>query len=293
MSPMRERLATLDSVSFWYAGSKRPALRNVTLRVHRGDFILVTGPSGCGKSTLCRLLNGLIPHFFRGRLEGEVVVMGYDVRKTPTHVLARHVGMVFQNPENQLFLSSVEKEIVFGLENLGLPREEIRRRLEEVIELFDLSEIRDRPPYELSGGQQQRVAIAAVVAMGPEVLVLDEPTAHLDPASSKEVIDLVLKLNRELGTTLILVEHRLELVAPHASRVVVMSGGAVVAEGPPREVLPSPAAEGAGVNLPKVVRLYSSLRSRGLALPLVPLTPEELAEAVRLARVGVTRGSRS
>jgi len=285
---MKERLITIDHVTFYYAGTEKPALNNVNLKVYRGDSLLITGPSGCGKSTLCRLLNGLIPHFFSGRLEGEVNVLGYDIRKTPTHVLARHVGMVFQNPENQLFLSSVEKEIVFGLENLGLPREEIKKRLEEVIELLDLGNIRDKPPYELSGGQQQKVAIAAVVAMGPEVMVLDEPTAHLDPLSSKEVLDLVFKLNHELKVTVILVEHKLDMTASQVSRMLIMNEGKVILEGNPRDVLNGYHLERLGVNVPKVVEVYNELKKRGIILNGVPLTPEELVERIKTEKLRLT-----
>ena len=282
---MRERLITINDVTFYYAGSKNPALKNINLNIYRGDFLLITGPSGCGKSTLCRLLNGLIPHFFSGKLEGEVCVLGYDVKKTPTHILAKHVGMVFQNPENQLFLSSVEKEIVFGLENLGLPREEIRKRLEETIDLLGLNNIRDKPPYELSGGQQQKVAIAAVIAMGPEIMVLDEPTAHLDPLSSKEVLNMIFKLNRKLGITIVLVEHRLDMIASWVSKMIVMNKGRIVLEGAPREIFNNNYLEELGVNTPKIVKVYSGLKRRGILLNRVPLTPQELANCVRLRKV--------
>jgi len=281
---MKERLISIENVTFYYTGSRTPALKDVSLSVYRGDFLLVTGPSGCGKSTLCRLLNGLIPHFFSGELRGKVQVLDYDVKSTPTHVLARHVGMVFQNPENQLFLSSVEKEIVFGLENLGLPKKEIKRRLEEVIDLLELNDIRDKPPYELSGGQQQKVAIAAVVAMGPEIMVLDEPTAHLDPLSSKEVLSLVFKLNKELGVTVILVEHRLDMTINRVSKILVMNKGEIILIGEPRDVLNNKHLEELGVNTPKVVKVYNELKEKGIVLSQIPLTPEELASQVKLRR---------
>ena len=286
---MKERLISIEDVTFYYAGSRTPALKDVSLSVYRGDFLLVTGPSGCGKSTLCRLLNGLIPHFFSGELRGKVQVLDYDVKSTPTHVLARHVGMVFQNPENQLFLSSVEKEIVFGLENLGLPKKEIKRRLEEVIDLLELNDIRDKPPYELSGGQQQKVAIAAVVAMGPEIMVLDEPTAHLDPLSSKEVLSLVFKLNKELGVTVILVEHRLDMTINRVSKILVMNKGEIILIGEPRDVLNNKHLEELGVNTPKVVKVYNELKEKGIVLSQVPLTPEELASQVKLRRARLIR----
>ncbi|MEM5825286.1 MAG: ABC transporter ATP-binding protein, partial [Thermofilaceae archaeon] len=181
----------LNDVYFRYQGSDEYALRGVTLSADRGEFIVLVGPSGCGKSTLLRVLNGLIPHFYEGEFRGEARVAGLDVKRTPTHILARHVGMVFQDPENQLFLSSVEREIAFGLENMGLPRSEIKRRVEEALRLFGLEELRDKAPYELSGGQQQKVAIASVMVLEPEVLAMDEPTANLDPLSALEILSLV------------------------------------------------------------------------------------------------------
>ncbi len=271
-------MVELRGVTFTYAGGDRPAIRDVDLRVERGEFVLLTGPSGCGKSTLCRLLNGLIPHFYPGELEGEVRVAGHDVRGTPTHVLARHVGMVFQNPENQLFLSTVERELAFGLENLGYPREVMERRVREALEAFGLVDLKDRGPHELSGGQQQKVAIASVMVMEPEVLVMDEPTANLDPLSAEEVIDLVNKLRLERGVTVILVEHRLEIALRYATRMVIMDEGAVVADGDPREVIVSEAAKIVGI--PRVVEAYSRLGEEGVRLPSVPLSPEELAGLV-------------
>lgn len=284
---MKERLISIENVTFYYTGSRTPALKDISLKVYRGDFLLVTGPSGCGKSTLCRLLNGLIPHFFSGELNGKIQVLDYDVKSTPTHILARHVGMVFQNPENQLFLSSVEKEIVFGLENLGLSKKEIKKRLEEVISLFGLDNIRDKPPYELSGGQQQKVAIAAIVAMEPEIMVLDEPTAHLDPLSSKELLSLVFKLNKELGVTVILVEHRLDMTINWISRIIIMNEGKIILAGDPRSIFSSRHLEELGVNAPKVIKVYNELKERGIILNHVPLTPEELANQVKLRRVKV------
>jgi len=271
------RLVELRGVSFRYAGGDDYAIREVDFSAGSGEYVLLVGPSGCGKSTLLRVLNGLIPHFYEGEFSGEAYVAGLDVRETPTHVLARHVGMVFQDPENQLFLSSVEREIAFGLENLGLPRAEIRRRVEEVLRLFGLEELRHRAPYELSGGQQQKVAIASVMALEPEVLVLDEPTANLDPLSALEVLSLVAELAREKGVLVILVEHRLELALRFATRLVAMEKGRIVADGEPREVLEQVSRL---VGCPPVVITYKLLKSRGLALEGPPLTPEEFVDSL-------------
>jgi len=270
-------LVELKRVSFRYAGSDRHALDNVTLSAEQGEFVLLVGPSGCGKSTLLRVLNGLIPHFYEGDFEGEARVAGLDVRSTPTHVLARHVGMVFQDPENQLFLSSVEREIAFGLENMGLPRAEVKRRVREVLKEFNLESIKDRAPYELSGGQQQKVAIASVMALEPEILAIDEPTANLDPLSALEILSLVKRLVDEKGVLAIVVEHRLELTLMFATRMVVMHNGRILADGAPREAL---LRSGSLVGYPPVTLAHLLLKRKGLIDNGVPLTSEELASMV-------------
>lgn len=270
-------LVDLRHVRFRYAGSDSYALNDVSLSAERGEFILLVGPSGCGKSTLLRVLNGLVPHFYEGEFEGEAKVAGLDVRSTPTHVLARHVGMVFQDPENQLFLSSVEREIAFGLENLGLPRSEVRRRVREVLKEFNLESIKEKAPYELSGGQQQKVAIASVMALEPEILALDEPTANLDPLSALEVLTLVNRLVKEKSVLAFVVEHRLEIALRFATRMIVMLDGRVAADGGPREVL---LKAGKVVGYPPVTLAHVLLKRKGLVGDGVPLTCEELAEEV-------------
>ncbi len=185
--------------------------------------------------------------------------------------------MVFQDPENQLFLSSVERELAFGLENLGLSRREIKRRVEEALELFGLKDIRHKAPYELSGGQQQKVAIASVMIMEPEVLVLDEPTANLDPLTALEVLSLIAKIVKEQEVLAILVEHRLELALSFASRLVVMKDGRIILDGDPREGV---IRAWNIIGYPPVVAAYRLLKLRDVVNGKVPLTPEELAEKV-------------
>ena len=277
----------IEGLRFTYSGSKKPALDGIDLSIEEGEFVVLTGPSGCGKTTLCRCLNGLIPHFYHGDFQGRVVVAGLDTREHEIWELAQHVGLVFQNPENQLFCLTVEADVAFGPENLGLPREEIRRRVDWALKATGMWELRFRAPHELSGGQQQRAAIAGVLAMEPEVLVLDEPTSFLDPAGAADIIALVAELCREQGITVILAEHRLELVAPYADRVIVMERGRVALNGPPDEVLTSERALELGVGIPKVVRLHGLLTSSGLKMPRVPLSPREMAELlVEVAGLG-------
>jgi energy-coupling factor transporter ATPase len=272
------------NLTYTYPGASQPAIVDVSIKIEKGEFVLITGPSGCGKTTLCRCFNGLIPHFYQGELKGEITVAGLRVQEHPVYELATHVGMVFQNPENQLFALSVEKDVAFGLENLGLPREEIRKRVDWALKLTGIYELRERTPMELSGGQQQRVAIASVLAMQPEVIVLDEPTSFLDPLGAKKIFEVIYDLNRKLGITIVLVEHRLDLTAKYADHIIIMDNGKVVLDGGPREVLSSEEARLIGVGIPKATRLYQMLKADGVKLGgEVPLSSEEMAKKIREA----------
>jgi len=267
-------------LTYTYPFAEKPAFKNIDLKIEKGEFILLTGPSGCGKTTLCRCLNGLIPHFYGGKLEGELTVAGLKTTEHAIYEIARHVGLVFQNPENQLFALTVEKDVAFGLENLGVPRDEIRRRVDWALKITGIYELRDRAPFELSGGQQQRVAIASVLAMQPEIIVLDEPTSSLDPLSAKNILDVIHRLNKDLGITIILVEHRLDLASRYANRVIVMRDGQIVLDGEPRKVFLQRETKLIGVGIPKVVRLYLSLKENGVGLSKVPLSPEEASQLI-------------
>lgn len=271
------------NLAYTYSGRTKPAIEDVSLSIERGEFVVLTGPSGCGKTTLCRCFNGLIPHFYHGELRGEVFVAGLKVSERPIHELACYVGMVFQNPENQLFALSVEKDVAFGLENLGVPREVIRKRVDWALKMTGIYELRERPPFELSGGQQQRVAIASVLAMQPEVIVLDEPTSFLDPLGAKQIFDVIQRLNEELDVTVVLVEHRLDLAAKYATRVIVMNDGKIAMDGEPKEVLNSERARLLGVGIPKATRLYQVLRESGFSFSEVPITSEEMVKLLREA----------
>ncbi len=271
-------LASIDHLSFRYPDSPNPAVRDVSLEVGEGEVVLLAGPSGCGKSTLLRCINGLIPHMYQGDYKGSVSVAGLTVAETPMSALAQKVGLLFQNPENQIFMFSVERDIAFGLQNLSVPREEMRSRVDETMRFLGITALAQRAPHELSDGQKQRTAIAGVIAMRPRLIILDEPTSLLDPKTALEVVSLIEKLNRELGITFIVVEHRLELLIPIAHRLVVMDAGAKVMDGTPQEVLADGRAEGYGVGIPPVAKLYNALSRDGIRLPRVPETPEQMAE---------------
>lgn len=268
------------SLSFTYAGAQKPSMDNVNLTIEKGEFVILTGPSGCGKTTFCRCLNGLIPNFYSGNLQGDLEVDGLKVEGKSTAELATHVGFVFQNPENQLFSLSVERDVAFGLENLGVPREEAIERVRWAMESTGILELRDKAPYELSGGQQQRAAIAGVLAMQPSILVLDEPTSFLDPKSAVDIVKVIARLNQELQLTILLVEHRLDIVSQYANRVVVMDKGTIALDGPPSEVY-GDNARLIGIGLPRVTMLFHLLRRDGFPLTRNPTTVDEASTALR------------
>ena len=273
-------LVKFDDFSFKYLGGDSLALRKVDLQINKGEYVVITGPSGCGKTTLCRAINGLVPQFHRGYIAGHVYIDGIDTRDARVADLAPIAGLVFQNPANQLVTLNVAKEIAFGPENLGVDPIEIRERVEKLIETMDLEYIREKHPHEMSGGQQQLVAIAATLALQPQILVADEPTSNLDPKSAESILGILADLNKQ-GMTIVLVEHRLDLVSRNATRIILMNKGSIVADGSPRDVLSSDTSTEIGVGIPKATEVYKRLKKRGINLSKVPLTGDELANLVQ------------
>ncbi|MGD9316621.1 MAG: ABC transporter ATP-binding protein, partial [Anaerolineae bacterium] len=213
-----------EHLSYHYPGSELTVLRDLSLEVEEGEFLLVIGPSGAGKSTLLRCLNGLVPHFYGGTIAGEVQVDGRDPVALGPRGMADLVGFVLQDPEAQFVVDKVEDEMAFALENQGLDPIVMRKRVEEALDQLNIAHLRRRSVNTLSGGERQRVAIAAVMTLQPQVLVLDEPTSQLDPQAAEEVLDTLVKLNQDLGLTIILSEHRLERVVQYVDRVLYLSG---------------------------------------------------------------------
>jgi energy-coupling factor transporter ATP-binding protein EcfA2 len=213
-----------EHLSYHYPGSELPVLRDLSLEVEEGEFLLVIGPSGAGKSTLLRCLNGLVPHFYGGAVAGEVRVDGRDPIALGPRGMADLVGFVLQDPEAQFVVDKVEDEMAFALENQGLDPIVMRKRVEEALDQLNIAHLRQRSVNTLSGGERQRVAIAAVMTLQPQVLVLDEPTSQLDPQAAEEVLDTLVKLNQDLGLTIILSEHRLERVVQYVDRILYLSG---------------------------------------------------------------------
>jgi len=273
---------TALNLSFTYAGGSSPSMQNISLSIGKGEFVILTGPSGCGKTTFCRCLNGLIPNFYSGEIQGELFVDGVDVSDKSTAELSKHIGFVFQNPENQLFSLSVERDVAFGLENQGIPREEALERVKWAMRVTGIEELREKAPYELSGGQQQRAAIAGVLAMKPNIIVLDEPTSFLDPRSAEEIVAVIASLNHEYNMTTVLVEHRLDIVSRYANRVIIMDNGKIVLDGSPSEVY-NDQARLIGIGLPKITTLFHMLRRDGFLLASNPITVEQASKQLRKA----------
>ncbi len=275
----------IEGLTFYYSDTTHPALKNINLKVGEGEFILVAGPSGGGKSSLGRCLNGLIPHFYGGKIYGRVLVDGMNTLEHSTKELATKVGFVFQDPESQLVSLDVEREIAFGLENLGFPRDLIAKRVEESLDTLGIAHLRYRQLIELSGGEKQKVAIASVLALHPSILILDEPTSELDPKGAEEVLSIITRLNDDLGLTVILIEHRLDRVLQYADRLIVLNDGMVAIDGEVRDVMTNRYAELSriGIGVPPMIRLVQELRDRGVRIDGVPLTIKEGRAILRKA----------
>lgn len=251
------------------------AIKNFNLDIHKGEFIAILGHNGSGKSTIAKLSNAIIvPE------SGHVLVNGMDTDDEDNELKIRQtVGVVFQNPDNQLVATVVEEDVAFGPENLGVPQKEIRQRVDEALKALGMYEYRFSEPHKLSGGQKQRVAIAGIMAMKTECIVLDEPTAMLDPQGRREVVKYMQKLNKELGLTIVLITHYMD-EAVLADRIIVMTNGEKVAEGTPKQVFAEEKIlENAGLSLPDSARLASDLRKKGMKLPDGILTPDDFINA--------------
>ena len=268
-----------ENLHFTYAGDEHETLHGIDLEIEEGSFVAILGHNGSGKSTLAKLFNGiLLPN------EGRVLVDGIDTTHEDKLLdVRRTIGLVFQNPDNQIVANVVEDDVAFAPENLGVEPAEIRRRVDAALRTVGMYEYRLHAPHLLSGGQKQRVAIAGVLAMQPRCIVLDEPTAMLDPIGRREVISTVTRLCRDEGITVVLITHHMsECIG--ADRLIVMSEGNIIADGAPREVFSQvELLQGEGLSVPATTQLIYELNSGGWDLPLTALTVDECADAVMAA----------
>ena len=255
----------IQELTFKYTGSKKNALENITLNIEKGDFIGIIGESGAGKTTFCSCLNGLIPHHYTGDFYGSVKVEGLDTFEVKPDKLALKVGSVFQDIESQIVSYFVEDEILFGLENFGVPADQIESRITEALEALDITDLRHREISTLSGGQKQKVVFASILALQPEYLILDEPTGELDPASSLQIFKLLKKLNEEKGITVIIAEQKIMLLCEFVKKLIVLEKGTVVHYGEIRSTLTHQREmEEAGINCPRVLTLTGKMMDEGL-----------------------------
>ncbi|MDT8898658.1 MAG: energy-coupling factor ABC transporter ATP-binding protein [Thermanaerothrix sp.] len=275
---MVSAIIEIRDYTWQYLNTEKPALDAISLDIYEGEFVGIIGPNGAGKTTLALSMDGLIPGQYHGVKQGTVKVMGKEVEDYPRGQLQRQVGVVFSDPEAQFTAMTVEDELVFGLENLGLSIPEIRERLEWVTELTALKPLLPKPPYEISGGQKQRVALAAVLAMMPKVMVLDEPTSMLDPISRKRIFEVLGRLKQEQHNTVIVIEHSLENLIPLADRMILLSEGKVALQAPTREFFQEIAfLLEKGIYPPEAMQFFYRLVQRGWYNGDLPITLDEAA----------------
>ena len=276
-----DNIIELKNVSYEYSNADEEnvaytAVNGISLNIERGSFTVILGHNGSGKSTLAKMLNGLYKP-----TKGDVLVDGINTKTEATEIeVKRRVGMVFQNPDNQLISSIVEEDVAFGPENLGLDPKEIRKRVDESLKAVGMYEFKNSTPHHLSGGQKQRIAIAGMIALRPDCLILDEPTAMLDPKGRAEIVDTVMKLNKEKGITVVLITHYME-EAENADRVLVMNDGVIIADGTPKEIFKNvEMLKGVGLDVPQTTELLYALNKNGMAVPTNVLSVEETAKVI-------------
>ncbi|PHV69533.1 ABC transporter ATP-binding protein [Sporanaerobium hydrogeniformans] len=268
-------------VSYSYPLTKEPSIKNLNCKLEKGKFYGVIGKNGSGKTTLCTLIRGFAPSFYQGVLEGQVLIEGKPTVDHGPGELSLKIGYVFQNPFNQIsgVKETVFEEVAFGLENFGVPVDEIERRVIEVMELTKISHIAEKNPFELSGGQQQRVALASIIVLKPDILVIDEPTSQLDPEGTESVFEIIDALKRE-KKTIILVEHKIDLIAEYADDVMVLDNGEMIRFGPKQAILSDMSLLEHGIQLPQMAILGNELVKQGVKLDYIPITEKQAKEVI-------------
>ena len=278
-------MISVKNLGFIYQNSKIPALDDINVEIQDGDFLGITGTSGAGKTTFTFALNGIIPQKIKGDFFGAVIVDGKDTVEHPAEDFARTIGEVFQDIDSQMVASVVEDEILFGLENFGVPHEEIEGRVTRALKDLGIEDLRDREISSLSGGQKQKVAIASMLALGPEVIVLDEPTGELDPESSREIFQILTALNKEKGITVVIVEQKIMLLCEYVKHMMVLDKGHIAFYGTPRDLTASiDKFHELGINVPRVTELSARLISEGIYDGDIALTVDDAEKMIRRMR---------
>lgn len=271
----------IKDFSFKYDDSETYALEGINMEIKKGAFLGIIGSSGAGKTTLTYAINGIIPHFYKGDFYGEILVNSQDTVDTQPAELARIIGSVFQDIDGQMVASIVEDEILFGLENFGIPREEIPVRIDESLAATGISDLRFRTIASLSGGQKQKVAIAAIIALKPQILLLDEPTGELDPVSSRQIFEMLRILNEEHGITIIIVEQKIMLLCEFAKEILLLVDNKLQTHGTTTEILQQgDKLKELGINTPRIASLANKLKAKNLYTGEVPTTIEEAKKMV-------------
>ncbi len=273
-------IVEVKNLSYTYPNASKPAIEDISISINPGEFVLLTGPSGCGKTTFCRALNGLIPKFYNGTLTGSVHIAGLDVAEHSTIDLAQHIGLIFQNPDNQIFALTVEKDIAFGLENLGISKAEMHREIDWAAETTGIEALRLRATHELSGGQKQRLTIASILAMHPSIIVMDEPTSFLDPVGAEHIFNVLDRLNKEYGMTIIIIEHRIDIAAKYVNRVIVFDEGRVRSDGKPGLILAQEDTRLLGVGIPRILELAKRFDDHETRFSELPLTSTQFYDQI-------------
>ena len=274
------------NVTYTYPLADEPSIRNVSLSIEEGKFYGVVGENGSGKTTLCAILRGFAPSFYQGEIQGEVLVYGKPIGEYGGE-LATKIGYVFQNPFTQIsgVKETVFEEVAYGLENFGVPVEEIVERVEAIMKLTHIDSLAEKNPLELSGGQMQRVALASVLVLEPDILIIDEPTSQLDPQGTESVFEII-KMMKDKKKTIILVEHKIDLIAEYADEVLVLKGGKLIASGDKAQILSDMALMEQGVQLPQMAILGSKLKERGFPISEIPVTEKRAVEIISAALNG-------
>lgn len=273
----------LENVSYQYPLENRKVLKNINLDIKKGEFWAVIGKNGSGKTTLCSILRRFVPDFYKGELTGKITLEGKELKEYSQKEIVQKIGFVFQNPFTQIsgVKDTVFEEIAYGLENLGLEREVIISEVEKILKLLEIEKLRDRNPYDLSGGQKQRVALASIIAMDPDILVIDEPTSQLDPKGTEDIFKIINLMANE-GKTIILVEHKLELIAEYAQNILVLDKGEIILSGKAEEVLNNKILLEKEIGMTQYsILAYELEKARKVELEEIPITKEKTVELLK------------